>query len=490
MSLYHFHVTQIKRSAGQSAIACAAYRAGEKLHSEYYGEDSDYTRKSGVIGSGILLPAHAPPEYADRETLWNAVEKIERNAKAQLAYSFDIALQNEFSVEENIELVQKFLTEHFVSRGMIADYAVHAPDKDDGITNPHFHVLCPIRPLNPDGTWREKQYREYVLDEHGDRIKDKNGEYVFNAVPTTDWGSPETLEYWRKTWAEMCNAKFEEKELTTRIDHRSYEIQGIEQVPTVHEGPAVRQMETKGILTDKGDLNRMIRRLNNLRRSIAATLKELFTLLQGIKEALAVPQEPSLAEVILNYYDNKNASAWNTYKRVGNLKDMSQCINYIREQGLFSIADLEARVSAQQAKLDESTERCAGLESRLKEVTELLRQAQNYADTKPIYDEWYSIRFKGRKEKVKNEHEDELKKYYAASRKLKEHFRDGRLPITAWQKEAEQLKTEYEKARTGMNAVQKNVQNLHQITVMVQYANKDTQRAEHQRQQLYRHERE
>lgn len=92
MSLYHFHVTQIKRSAGQSAIACAAYRAGEKLHSEYYGEDSDYTRKSGVIGSGILLPAHAPPEYADRETLWNAVEKIERNAKAQLAYSFDIAL--------------------------------------------------------------------------------------------------------------------------------------------------------------------------------------------------------------------------------------------------------------------------------------------------------------------------------------------------------------------------------------------------------------
>ncbi|MBQ9716568.1 MAG: MobA/MobL family protein [Clostridia bacterium] len=490
MSLYHFHVTQIKRSAGQSAIACAAYRAGEKLHSEYYGEDSDYTKKSGVICSEILLPPHAPPEYADRENLWNVVEQAERHPKAQLAYSFDIALQNEFTMEENIALAREFLMKHLVSRGMITDFAVHAPDKDGGIANPHFHVLCPIRPLNPDGTWGAKQHREYVLDEHGDRIKDKNGEYVFNAVPTTDWGSPETLEYWRKTWAEMCNAKFEEKELTTRIDHRSYESQGIEQVPTVHEGPAVRQMETKGILTDKGDLNRMIRRLNNLRRSIAATLKELFTLLQDIKEALSVPQEPSLAEVILNYYDNKNASAWNTYKRVGNLKDMSQCINYIREQGLFSIADLETKVSAQRAKLDESTERCAGLESRLKEVTELLRQAQNYADTKPIYDEWYSIRFKGRKEKFKNEHEDELKKYYAASRKLKEHFRDGRLPITAWQKEAEQLKNEYEKARTGMNAIRKDVQNLHQITVMVQYANKDTQRAEHQRQQLHKHERE
>ena len=88
--MYHFHVTQIKRSTGQSAVAAAAYRAGEKLHSEYYGEDSDYTRKGSVICSDILLPSHAPPEYADRETLWNAVEKAERGKKAQLAYSFDI----------------------------------------------------------------------------------------------------------------------------------------------------------------------------------------------------------------------------------------------------------------------------------------------------------------------------------------------------------------------------------------------------------------
>ena len=104
IALFHFHVTQIKRSAGQSAVAAAAYRAGEKLHSEYYGEDSDYTRKGGVICSEILLPSHASPEYADRETLWNAVENAERGKKAQLAYSFDIALQNEFSMQENIAL--------------------------------------------------------------------------------------------------------------------------------------------------------------------------------------------------------------------------------------------------------------------------------------------------------------------------------------------------------------------------------------------------
>ena len=145
MALFHLSVTQTKRSAGQSAIASAAYRAGERLYSEYYGEYSDYTRKGGVICSDILLPSYAPPEYADRQTLWNAVEKAECGKNAQLAYSFDIALQNEFSLEENIALARQFLLENFVSRGMVVDFAVHQPDREDGgIPNPHFHVLCPI----------------------------------------------------------------------------------------------------------------------------------------------------------------------------------------------------------------------------------------------------------------------------------------------------------------------------------------------------------
>ena len=219
MALFHLSVTQTKRSAGQSAIASAAYRAGERLYSEYYGEYSDYTRKGGVICSDILLPSHAPPEYADRQTLWNAVEKAERGKNAQLAYSFDIALQNEFSLEENIALARQFLLENFVSRGMVVDFAVHQPDREDGgIPNPHFHVLCPIRPIEQNGKWGLKQRRVYELDEDGNRIRDADGKFVFNAVPTTDWGSPETLEYWRQTWAELCNGKFAEKGLDVRMN--------------------------------------------------------------------------------------------------------------------------------------------------------------------------------------------------------------------------------------------------------------------------------
>ena len=232
IALYHFHATQIKRSAGQSTIASAAYRSGEKLFSEYYGESSDYTCKGGVVHSEILLPPHAPRSYTDRQTLWNAVEKAEQHPQAQLAYSFDIALQNEFSLEENIALARQFLLEQFVSWGMICDFAIHLPDKEDGgIANPHFHVMCPIRPLKENGKWDAKQHRVYVLDENSGRTRDKVGNYVFNAVPTTDWGRPETLEEWRKAWADLCNARFEEKGLSCRIDHRSYERQGIEQLP-------------------------------------------------------------------------------------------------------------------------------------------------------------------------------------------------------------------------------------------------------------------
>ena len=156
MALFHLSVTQVKRSEGQSAIASAAYRAGERLYSERYGEYSDYTRKGGVICSDILLPPQAPPEYQDRQTLWNAVEEVERHKDAQLAYSFDIALQNEFSLEENIALARQFLLEQFVSRGMVVDFAIHQPDKEDGgIPNPPLPCAVP-HPAYP-GRWQVGQ---------------------------------------------------------------------------------------------------------------------------------------------------------------------------------------------------------------------------------------------------------------------------------------------------------------------------------------------
>ena len=353
MALFHLSVTQTKRSAGQSAIASAAYRAGERLYSEYYGEYSDYTRKGGVICSDILLPSHAPPEYADRQTLWNAVEKAERGKNAQLAYSFDIALQNEFSLEENIALARQFLLENFVSRGMVVDFAVHQPDREDGgIPNPHFHVLCPIRPIEQNGKWGLKQRRVYELDEDGNRIRDANGKFVFNAVPTTDWGSPETLEHWREAWAEMCNAKFAEKGLDVRIDHRSYERQGVDLLPTIHEEATVRAMEKKGIRTEKGEFNRWIKATNAVIKDIRKKISLLFDWITEIKAELAKPQTPDLVSLLNDYYTQRKAGAYSQKGKISNLKEMNETYNYLRANGIYTLEDLESRLQSHRTTVD------------------------------------------------------------------------------------------------------------------------------------------
>ena len=426
-------------------MAAAAYRSGEKLRSEYYGEDSDYTRKGGVICSEILLPSHAPPEYADRETLWNAVEKVEKNAKAQLAYSFDIALQNEFSMEENIDLARQFLLEQFVSRGMVVDFAVHSPDKEEGgIQNPHFHIMCPIRPVEPDGRWGNKQRRKYVLDEDGNRIRDEAGNYVFNAVPTTDWGSPETLEAWRQTWAELCNAKFAEQGLDCRIDYRSFERQGVEQIPTQHEGPTVRAMEAKGIRTDKGDLNRWIRKTNAMLREAKQKIAALIDWLKEVKAELSKPQPPTLVELLSAYYDNRNKGAYSSKARIANLKKLSETVNYLEAKHIYTADDLDADLHTMQDKIDTLKKSASGKQARIKEVDELLRMADYYKAGKPVADKLKTLRFEKSRQKYKAEHDDTLRLFYMAERKLKGQVVDGKLPAAAWHEEKARLETEYQ----------------------------------------------
>ncbi len=437
MALYHFHADLIRRSAGQSVVAAAAYRAGEKLHCEYYGNDADYTRKGGVICSEILLPSHAPPDYMDRETLWNAVEQAEKSKKAQLAYSYDIALQNELTMEENIVLVRKYLTEQFVSKGMIVDFSIHAPEPEGGsIPNPHVHVLCPVRPIDESGKWGAKQHRVYELDENGNRVRDEAGNYVFNAVPTTDWGKKETLLHWREEWANYFNRAFEVKGLPYRIDHRSYAYRGMEETPTVHEGPTVRAMEAKGIRTNVGDLNRRIRATNAAIQRLRKKIAELLSWLGEVKEELSAPQSLKLADILAAYYGQRNAGAWSNKAKVGNLKRYTETVNFLLEKKLYTVDDLEAYVSGLSGKMDGLKAEINQAKTRSKAIQDLLNFSQMYADTKPIYDQMNGIKFKSLREKFKAEHDNELRRFYLARRKLKEHFsEDGKLSINDWQRE-------------------------------------------------------
>ena len=410
------------------------------------------------------MPPHAPEGFRDRETLWNEVERIEQHPKAQLAYSFDIALQNEFSMDENRQLVRQYLLDEFVSRGMIVDYAIHEKDAGEaGIQNPHFHVLCPIRPLNPDGSWGNKQRREYILDEHGNRIPDGKGDYEFKAVPTTDWGSPERLEAWRQAWADICNSKYEEKGLPDRIDHRSYARQGIEQIPTVHEGPAVRQMEARGISTDKGSLNRLIRVTNQKLREIARRIKEIMTGLAEIKEKLTEPESPVLATLLQQYLEQRNAGAWSQKARHGNLKEFSHLILLLEQRGIVTLADFDAYLQDFQQKSAAMTAELNARSARMKELGELIRFAGEFKRLAPVYEEWNSIQFKKARDKYKAEHEREINLFLLAKRKLDADAPDHKLPVKDWQKELDKLTTEYETESAQLKPIRDELKELYRI---------------------------
>ena len=483
MALFHLNVTQIKRSKGQSAIAAAAYRAGEKLYSEYYGETSDYTKKHGVICSEILLPDHAPREYADRQTLWNAVEKAERGKNAQLAYSFDIALQNEFSLDVNIALARQFLLEHFVSRGMVVDFSIHVPDTEpDGISNPHFHVMAPIRPIESNGKWGMKQRRVYELDKDGNRLLDADGNYIFNAVPTTDWGSPETLEYWREQWAALCNAKFEEKGLPERIDHRSYERQGIDLLPTIHEGPSVRQMEAKGIRTDKGEFNRWIKTTNSLIQSVR---KKIATLLDWLKEAkaeLSSLQTPDLFSLLQAYFDQRNSGAYSQRAKVNNLKEHSELCQYLFDHGITDIATLESHVSNLRSTTDSLKKKLDAQTAEMKMLRKIPEYFEDYKRLKPVFDGLQKIKFTKAREKYKADHAADLKRFYEARRIISQKYPDGKFDRKVLETEYAELELQHDATYAEFKAIRAESQTLWKIKSHIDTARKElVHTQEHQR---------
>ena len=245
MAIYHLHVGVVSRSSGRSAVAAAAYRAGEKLHNEYDGITHDYrgrnsveaaayrsgeslthdgkthdfTNKRGVVYSEIMLPENAPSEYKDRSTLWNAIEKAEKRHDAQTARDIDVALPVEFNRREQIDIMREYIQENFIDKGMIADFAIH--DKNDG--NPHAHIMLTMRNISDKG------------------FGNKNRE----------WNKPEYLQGWRENWAEVCNEKLHKKGLDKRIDHRTLEAQGIDREPTIHIGVTAKAMAKKGHNPDR-----------------------------------------------------------------------------------------------------------------------------------------------------------------------------------------------------------------------------------------------
>jgi ElaB/YqjD/DUF883 family membrane-anchored ribosome-binding protein len=243
VAAYRCSVQVVSRGAGRSAVAAAAYRAGVTLRDDRQGIIHDYTRKQDVAHSEILQPAGSPAAFADRETLWNAVEAGERRKDAQLAREVEVMLPRELTHTQNLELVRGYVAEQFVASGMVADVSFHNGHRaSDGGEQPHAHIMLTMREMTADGFGKKAR----------------------------EWNGAEQLETWRTAWADHANRSLERAGRPERIDHRSLAAQRDEardrgdtdkaeelsREPMGKVPLAAWQMEQRGISTEAGERQR------------------------------------------------------------------------------------------------------------------------------------------------------------------------------------------------------------------------------------------
>ena len=486
IAIYHCNISIVSRGKGKSAVAAAAYRSGEKLTNEWDGMTHDYTRKGGVVHTEIMLPPHAPPSFSDRSTLWNSVELYEKAGNAQLAREIDAALPIELSREEQIRLVREYCSSQFVSRGMCVDYAIH----DTGKGNPHCHIMLTMRPLDERGAWAAKSKKEYDLDENGERIRLPSGRYKTHKVDLTGWNDKGNALLWRKAWADISNAYLERAGSPERIDYRSNAERGIDELPTVHMGVAACQMEKKGIATEKGELNRNIRKANRLIREIRAQIGKLKEWIGELFKARETapeqpPQSPGLANLLMKYLSvqreksRKYSQSWQRQHAADELKTVAKAVNYLSEHGISTLAELDAALSSVSDQADAIREGMKTAEKRMKELQKLIEYGKNYTEYKPIHDELKKLKngWTSKRDKYEEAHRAELTLWNAASRYLHANLPKGTktLPISEWEKEYATLSGQRTAEYTKLKETRAEVAELHNIRKCVDIALKADQ---------------
>ena len=343
MAIYHLEAKMVSRGAGRSAVAASAYLSCSRLYNDYDGIQHDYTKKQGLVWQEVFLPEYAPQEWKDREQLWNAVEEVETAKDSRLAREFVVALPIELSREEQIELLQEFIQEQFLSDGMCADAAIHDTDGH----NPHAHILLTVRPLDKQGKWQYKTEKEYLCMKNGEergftaaefRAAQNEGwekQYPYKVGkkkvymtpsaaeaqglvradkhpkstrygrqnPISErWNSEEQLTAWRAAWADVSNRCLERAGREERIDHRSNAARGLDEQPTIHEGVTARALERKGIIADRCEINRQIKANNALLRELKAAARKLAQAVKNTLPAIAEAMENLRANMIAFHY--------------------------------------------------------------------------------------------------------------------------------------------------------------------------------------------
>lgn len=459
----------VKRSKGQSAVEKASYISRSILVSEYDGQTYRPKYHEDLVHSEISLPQNAPREYADRATLWNAVELSEKGQKSQLARMLKASLPNEWSYELAEEVVRNYVQRNFVDKGMCADWAIHDSENDKGQRNLHIHVLLTMRPLTENGEWGAKTKKVYVLDENGERIplidkktgkqkvdKRNRKQWKCQTVESTDWNSRENAMMWRRDLAETINATNEQLGIAVHWEHRSFKEQGIDKEPTIHIGAVANALERKGIQTERGNINREIIRGNVL-------LEQAKEMLELAKQEVRSIQYSGLKEVAVNVKNEVMEMIAKVAKRKGRLDLPIVSGKYLRK-----ISDRTALQSADNAekfivsrKIDsfenlakftaDREQKYRQLETvhlskgqKLSRLKELSKMYALYAPIQVTYKESQSLKGLA-KMKYDKEHRESLAKYPELKERMQNLLQQGeKITPKQWKAEMQSLQAEYD----------------------------------------------
>lgn len=459
----------VKRSKGQSAVEKASYISRSILVSEYDGQTYRPKYHEDLVHSEISLPQNAPKEYADRATLWNAVELSEKGQKSQLARMLKASLPNEWSYELAEEVVRDYVQRNFVDKGMCADWAIHDSENDKGQRNLHIHVLLTMRPLTENGEWGAKTKKVYVLDENGERIplidkktgqqkvdKRNRKQWKCQTVESTDWNSRENAMMWRRDLADTINATNEQLGIAVHWEHRSFKEQGIDKEPTIHIGAVANALERKGIQTERGNINREIIRGNVL-------LEQAKEMLELAKQEVRSIQYSGLKEVAVNVKNEVMEMIAKVAKRKGRLDLPIVSGKYLRK-----ISDRTALQSADNAekfivsrKIDsfenlakftaDREQKYRQLETvhlskgqKLSRLKELSKMYALYAPIQATYKESQSLKGLA-KMKYDKEHKESLAKYPELKERMQNLLQQGeKITPKQWKAEMQSLQAEYD----------------------------------------------
>jgi nickase len=489
---FHFNISIISRGKGKSAVASAAYISCEKLTNEWDGVTHDYHNKKGLGHKEIFLPENAPKEFLDRSTLWNSVELNEKAINAQLARNFIIALPKELSLEENKELIREFIQENFVSKGMIADLAIHQ-ENDEGNGNIHAHIMTTVRPFNQDGTWGAKSKKEYLLDEQGNKILGKNGKPKTRKIDLTDWNNKDNAEKWREHFATLCNQYLEKAGEQKRVDHRSYKRQGKEEIPTIHLGASASALERKGVETEKGNINREIKKHNSIVKAVRERIAELTSWLNNFTKVLFDKYEQykqekkeeyenkaelfNLYEYISIYYDIQGEKArklhpYASNKKIGaDLRRFSKARIYLKDNNLKTIADLQEKISTLQSQNKKVSQDIKAKTARIESLNKCFTYADIIKDNKQVFEEWNSKSLF--KDSFYNSHKDEIDKYKRARAILEKITGSSAIKSKDWKKEIQSLEDEISKLNRQSQSIKEEYESINHIKYAVKTVNDD-----------------